>query len=236
MKYEGSSNREVDNNNDSDVLEQTTKGTSWSDHLKKARGLLRQRIFGEKTKGQVYRLDEQCPEPALKKLYERWDDYGVEIPLELGKMMEEYINNPDYRLGIHRSGLIDGKNYASDDILHSSITKGIQNLGDQSSGAIRKDPSVGKTAFICPNMLDAVITLKSPYKGSTGAVLVAIPSELIDEEGKVKPGMNERVYNHDQYGNSLLKPEFVLGFAQNLGKGTTIKYISKEELLKNYPN
>ena len=46
--------------------------------------------------------------------------------------------------------------------------------------------------------------------------------------------MIDEVYNHNENGYSILKPEFILGFAKNLGKGSVVEYKSREELLKGY--
>ena len=83
-------------------------------------------------------------------------------------------------------------------------------------------------------MFHAVMQIKGSYKGSTGAILVAIPSEYVDSTGEIKDGMIDRVYDHNDSGYSILKPEFILGFAKNLGVGSVVEYKSREELLDGY--
>ena len=167
----------------------------------------------------------------FRELYEEWDNCGVDMPRELGEYLELFVNDPNCWFGIHRSNAINGKNFENDAILKSIMKDGLMNHGDADSGSIRIDPAVDKTVVRCDDMLHAVINLKSAYKGSTGAVLVAIPSKYLDKEGNVKLGEGNHVYNHDKYGLSLIKPEFVLGFVQNLGEGSTLKFKSREELL-----
>lgn len=190
-----------------------------------------------------YLLSEQVgiPKNANKKarkwyeeVYKSWDESGIDLPYDVGKMVESYVNNPDYVFGVHHSYAINGANYKKDTILHSILEEGLINAGDASSGRIYKDPSVSKTVSMCPDMLIATIQLKGSYKGSTGGVLIAIPSRLVDEHGDIKPGMEKEVYNYNELGNSVLKPEFILGFAQNLGRGSKIEFTPRQELLENY--
>jgi hypothetical protein len=218
------------------------KKVSWMEHLKKARDLLRQKSTGEKVESKYYRLTGNAKvygktrkdRKFWENIYKNWDEIGVEIPMELGKMVEEYVNNPDYQFGVHHSYMVKGANYEQDSALNSILKEGLTNWGDASSGAFYKDPPVSKTVSFCPNMFHAVMQIKGSYKGSTGAVLVAIPSKYVDFNGKIKEGMVNEVYNHNENGYSTLKPEFILGFAKNLGKGSVVEYKSREELLKGY--
>lgn len=220
----------------------SAKKTSWLEHLKSARDLLRRKAVGEEEKSGYYRLIGRAKVYGQTKkdrkfwegIYKHWDEIGVEIPTELGEMVEKYVNNPDYQFGVHHSDAIDGANYEDDGVLHSILEQGLLNLGDASSGAFRKDPSVSKTVSFCPDMFHAVMQIKGSYKGSTGAVLVAIPSEYVDSAGEIKEGMVDKVYNHNDSGYSLLKPEFILGFAKNLGVGSVVEYKTREELLAGY--
>lgn len=215
---------------------------SWADHLKKARNLLKRKSVGEKTEGKYYHLTGHAEVLGRTRkdrkfwegIYKHWDEVGVEIPMELGKMVEKYVNDPDYQFGVHHSYAIRGANYEQDDVLNAILKGGLINLGDASSGAFRKDPPVSKTVSFCPDMFHAVMQIKGSYKGSTGAVLVAIPSKYVDATGAVKEGMIDEVYNHNESGYSTLKPEFILGFAKNLGVGSVVEYKSREELLDGY--
>lgn len=61
---------------------------------------------------------------------------------------------------------------------------------------------------------------------------MAIPSEYLDEDGDVLPGMEEKVYNTDKNGVSVIKPEYLMGFMQSLGEGTTMKFKTRDEILE----
>ena len=231
---------EIEQSSGFDDIVEEAKKESWADHLKKAL-FLRGKASGEKFESNFYHLSEsedykkmsKKERKAWESAYKSWDEYDVNIPMEVGRMVEDVVKDPNYCLGIHRSYAIDGENYENDEILHSILENGLINMGNASSGNIYRDPSLEKTLMICNNMLDAVIGLKSSYKGSTGAILVKIPTEYVDNTGYIKPGMEEKVYNHNEVGNSMIKPEFIMGFAQNLGKGSTLEYKTREEILKN---
>lgn len=169
-----------------------------------------------------------------KETYENWDKCGIDVPYELGKMVEGVVNNPDYVFGVHHSNAVDGANYQNDEVLESIMENGLINMGDASSGRIYKNPPVHKTVSMCPDMFQAVIQMKGSYKGSTGAVLVAIPSKYVKKSGEIIPGMEDEIYYTNKIGNSVLRPEFILGFVQNLGKGSTCKFESREDLLRGY--
>lgn len=197
---------------------------------------------------QVSPLDTPFGRPASKRKKDKkfasgwwqdvcksWDeDSGLNLPIELGKGLESIVNNPNYFLGIHRSDAINGQNFETDETLHSILEEGLMNLGDASSGAFYKDPPVSKTVSICPDMLHTIITLKSAYKHSTGSVILAIPSAYIKQDGEIKKGMTENVYNHNKAGYSYIKPEFILGFIQNDPKTKTMRYESRDNILKKY--
>ena len=148
--------------------------------------------------------------------------------------MEKYIKDPNYQFGVHRSDAIDGANYKTDAVLGKVMENGLEVLGDDSSGSIRNDEDPNKAVSFCNNILNAIIFTKSSYKGSTGAVLVAIPSKYVDKEGEILPGQIDNVYNFDDNGNAHIKPEYMLGFAPNLGEGTTVDFVSREEILNNH--
>ena len=190
---------------------------------------------------EVYLLSERMQYSEFAKdVYEFWDNIGVEMPAELGEMVERYITekdrhgNPKWCFGVHRSSKVNGRHYDTDVTLKHIMKDGLMNMGDDSSGYIYKDPPVSKTVTICSNMLNATLNMKSSYKDSTGAVLVAVPNEYLKEEGEVKKGMENNVYNHNKDGFSYLKPEYILGFVQNLGEGSRLEFKSREELLKGY--
>ncbi len=190
----------------------------------------------EKTESKYYLLSEHLDKrykKAWKDHIDFWDaDDKPKISRKLGELMEKYIEDPNYVLGVHRSDAIDGTNYKTDQVLKSILNEGIMNLGDASSGAFRIDPDPGKAISPCTNMLDAVILTKSSYKGSTGAILVAIPREYMNNSGDLIIGKENDIYDHNESGYSYIKPEFILGFAPNPGgKDAVIDFVPKEEIL-----
>ena len=196
-------------------------------------------FFGKQEKenipGDYYLLSEHLDKvhkKAWKDLIAHWDaDDKPKLSAELGELMEHYIDSPNYRFGVHRSSNINGERPETDAVLNNIMQEGLVVLGDASSGSIRNNADPEKTVSFCKNILDAVIFTKSSRQGSTGAVLVAIPSEFVNEEGEIVPGKAENVYDYDKIGNAHIKPEYILGFAPNLGKGSTVGFISRQELL-----
>ena len=161
---------------------------------------------------------------------------GVDMPRELGDSIEAFVNNPEYWIGVHRSWMVDGSKFEHDTSLQNIMKEGLINFGDSSSGSIRKDPKLNKTLDHCDNMMHTTIYLKNSYKGSTGAILVAIPRKYLEKgydwaDCKIKPGAEDYIYNHNSTGNSVIKPEYIMGFVQNLGKGSTLQFKTRNEIL-----
>ncbi len=208
---------------------------TWVEHVKRAKELIQQKITGEKTPSENYLLSEHLDpteKKAWKNLIKDWDkDINVNVSSELGNLMEKYIKDPNYQFGIHRSSDIDGAKYQTDATLHSIMKNGLVVLGDSMSGSIRNNADPSKTVSFCNNIMDAIIFTKSSRNGSTGAILVAIPSEFVNKDGELLPGKAEEVYNYDEIGNAHIKPEYMLGFAPNLGKGSTVNFVSREKIL-----
>ena len=205
------------------------------------------KLFGreKQPKPDSYRLmDHVSPSErkSLKEICKFWDNCGIELPRDLGEAIENDLLNkknengePAYWFGVHRSDAIDGEEFENDETLQSIMTIGLKNFGDASSGSIYRDPPVSKTVRPCTSMMHTVINLKGTYKGSTGGVLVAVPREYVDEDGNPNKGCEDKVYNHD--GNvSIIKPEFLVGFVQNLGKGHTLQFKSRAEILNAAAN
>ena len=198
---------------------------------------------GEKALSDEYLLCEHMPDAktskAMRKLYERWDKYGVKMPRAMGESLESFVNDPNIWFGIHRSYNIDGAEFENDKTLQDIMKNGLKNNGDASDATFYKDPDVGKAVTRCRNMLNTIIQTKSPYKGSTGAVLVAIPMKYMkddqernpNDEGTIKPGCESLIYDYDVNGKSVIKPEFLMGFIQNLGKGHTMEFKTRDEII-----
>ncbi len=190
---------------------------------------------GEKTTSDCYLLSEHLSKHenrALKDLVSYWDNIDISIDNKLGNLIEQYVKDPNYQFGVHRSNEINGNKPKTDGILHDIMQNGLVVLGDSRSGSIRNNADPSKTVSFCDSLLNAVILTKSGRQGSNGAVLVAIPSEFVNKEGELLPGKAEEVYNYDEVGNAYIKPEFILGFAPGGGqRGAHIEFISKQEIL-----
>ncbi len=189
----------------------------------------------EKQSSEYYLLRDHATarqREALKDVYDDWDDDEIpKMPRELGEMLESYVDNPDIWFGVHRSSMINGRKFENDPILQQSMREGLVNLGDASSSIVYQDPPVSKAVTYCKDMLQTVILVKSNYKNSTGAILAAVPQKYLDKDGRPKPGCEDIIYNHNSVGSSFLKPEFLVGFVQNLGMGTTLKFKTRDEIL-----
>ena len=169
-------------------------------------------------------------EELLYDLFKEWDNYGS-IPLELGKKIEILLNDQSICLGIHHiSGMvnIDNSNPVQDKVLNSIFSKGlINNGGDVSLGVVEKnniDPC--KTISPITNILNAIILIKSTYKGSNGGVLVALPSNLVDKNLYLKENSNNKIYdNYDDI--NYIKPNFLIGYISQINGNCT--FYSKNE-------
>lgn len=168
----------------------------------------------------------------FEELYESWDETGATIPYKLGVSLKAFVDDKSYWFGVHRSWSINGEDFEDDPTLQAIMKEGLHNAGDASSGAIYQNPSVAKTVSKCNNMLHVAMFLKGSYKHSNGAVLVAIPSEYLDDDGNVKEGMYDKVYYTSKHGISVIRPEHLMGFVQSLGEGTTMEFKTRQEILE----
>ena len=205
--------------------------TNESQGLEKNPSLLRRfanRVFNISN---TYLLSTHYRSEALKEVCEDWDDCGVEMPYELGKKLEKLTKDPKTWFGIHRSSMINGKSFENDLVLQKIMQEGLINAGDDSSGLNYRNPPITKTASECRDMIHTVITIKSSYKGSPGSVLVAIPMKYMDKEGKVKQQYIDEVYDNSG-PSSRIRPEYLVGFVQNLGVGHTLQFKSRQEIIE----
>ena len=221
--------------------------------LNKAEVKEQKRRFGEKLlalfrknetepQNQYYLLSENAPvygntKEQKKEWLRRYEgiDKAGNVPMELGRMLESVVNDPDSWFGVHKSySVIDDENYGQDYYLHKIMTEGLINMGDSSSGSIRENPSLDKTVSPCEDMFKTMFHIKSRYKGATGSFLVRIPKEYVGVENFVKEGMEDKVYDTNETGNSVIRPEYIMGYVHYEGPGSTLEYKSREELLANY--
>lgn len=221
------------NENNAEKLSETQEGfqaltkLSWKDHLKQ--------LFSkekEKSEPEYYNLADNINK-SLRDIAKGWDKREPKIPYEIGKMVEGVVNDSGYHFAIHRSDAIDGRDFENDGTLKSILENGLRNFGDASSGAFRANPEVAKTTTICENMLNAIIMMKSNYKGSTGALFLKFPDEYVDGDGCIRPGMEDKVYDRDpKYGCAVIKKEFIMGFMSST-PGQECTYKTREQILQS---
>lgn len=192
----------------------------------------------EKEKGDRWLLSEYYSSEIKKSkfwknLCKQHDNCGVDMPREMGEVLEKYAEDPNMWFGIHRTSAISDEQFENDAILQDIMNGGLENAGDANSCVITKNPPISKTVTECPNVMDAVILSKHPRNGSTGAVYVAIPQEYLDKNDGVKEEYIDKVYdNSNKTRSSRIRPEFLVGFAKYSGPGHALQYKSREEILK----
>lgn len=150
----------------------------------------------------------------LFNLYKEWDDYG-NISLELGTYIETLVNDDTISLGIHRTNIIN--NSSNEDLVNNTLlcdifNNGLKSDGDLANDAISKGvihPS--KTISFFSSMLDAIIHIKTSYKGSDGGILVLFPSNLVLKDGTLVADKVKDVY--DVINNiCYIKAEYLAGY------------------------
>lgn len=159
------------------------------------------------------------------------------IPRRLANMLIKIIHHPNYTLAIHKSYRIHGENYENDPILYEIMRDGLWNDGDlmSISGSPRSNPALGRAVRFIYSPIEMKSHLTDRYKGSTGGVILVFPNKFINpyDVDADKEGMENEIYNHDESGRSIIKPEFIIGFVSNLGAGSVCKFVSREEILNH---
>lgn len=160
------------------------------------------------------------------------DRYGA-MSIELGNMLEELIDDPTIRVGIHRTYLYDVHNVVNNVMLQSILSEGLKNMGDLMSSGVENRGTIDpfKTVSICNNIFDAVAMIKTSYKRPTNcSVLIAFPAEYVNEDGELT-GPEESIYTRDDSGTLHIKPEFQLGVITQ--EDGICNYFPKEEILSH---
>ena len=157
------------------------------------------------------------------------------IPQRLADALMEVVRDSDYTLAIHYSSRVHGELCENDPNLYKIMRDGLTNYGDAMTigGNIVKNPSLDRAVSFIYSALEIKQRLTSRYKGSTGGVILIFPNNLINPlDGSIKEGMEDIIYSHDEEGWSTIKPEYIIGFVQNLGAGSICKFVSRDEILK----
>ena len=113
---------------------------------------------------------------------------------------------------------------------------GLYMTGSSFEGTFSKEALDSPSKNISPiqNILHAVIYLKSAYKDSNTAIIIAVPKTLVDKDYHIITDEVGQLFNvvHD---NVTLKPEFLVG-AVLQNNGVCTEFISREQFLKEYEN
>ena len=144
--------------------------------------------------------------PQIRELAQGYDEIGY-MSEEVGRQLDRLYDNPDYIIGIHRTGFTR----INDKILNDIFYKGLYNNGDiMSSGSDGQRFNIDKTVSLFNNFLTMVPCLKTSegYKMSQGCIIVKIPKAYV---GKGNGEAHPIYYKENDYQVRLL-PEFIYGY------------------------
>lgn len=189
-------------------------------------------------KGSPYMLEmiQKYPNPELLqefflKRFDQLDSCNPPIPLELGEFVYNLTQREDIVLGMHRSDSIKGDDPLEDPVLQAIMKEGLMNNGTAMQGLVTERVEPSQTISKTNDMITAFIVLKHSFRGSTGAVLVGLPSHLVNSQLEVVNQEDDKMYDVDIYGIKHIKPEFNIGYIST-HKGA-VKYYSRPEILSH---
>ena len=161
------------------------------------------------------------------------DNCEPKIPLELGNQLMSLCDNSNTFLGIHRSYAIQNDDPYEDPILKDIMQNGFINNGAAMQGIVNNNPPYpSQTLTPASDLMRLCGLLKHSYRGSRGALLVALPRDVVDLELDFRRGVDHSsLYHKDGYIYTF-KPEYIVGYFQ--ATDGVLKYYSKEELEKHY--
>ena len=144
-------------------------------------------------------------------------------------------NNSDTYLGVHRSYAIQSENPYEDPILKDIIQNGFINNGAAMQGFVNISPPYPSQALTpASDLMRLCGLLKESFRGSKGALLVALPRDLVDLDLDFKKGVDHSTLYHKDGYIYTFKPEYIIGYIQ--AKDGVCKFYSKEDLEKHYAN
>ena len=163
----------------------------------------------------------------------RIDQREPRIPLELGNYLYNLTRDPNIYLGIHRSYAIQGKNPLEDDILHSIVTEGLINNGAAMQGVVNNSPPA-PSATLSPasDIMRLCGFLKSSYRGSSGALLLALPKDVVDRELEFSRDADRSSFYKKEGMIYTFPPEYIVGFLKE--DNGSCRLYSREELIRDY--
>ena len=160
-------------------------------------------------------------------LCESWDNTKHQIPLEIGIYIEELLRDPNVQLGIHRSSVITG---LDDKNLAKIMIDGLENNAQLSQGVVHDIPDLTKTVSIVNNMFHTLPMLKSGYKESNGSILFAFPKNILDNDGNIIEGFEDKIYENKN-GTYHIKPEYIIGYL--VAEYDIYNLYTKEDIINN---
>jgi hypothetical protein len=183
-------------------------------------------------------LDDNTPyiffESLLLRNFRIIDESNRIIPLELGQFLEGLTYDDEYIIGIHKSNSIISNNVFEDPILYQIMTQGLINNEAAMQGIITHGVlEPGRTVFNANDPIAMTRNLLSTYRDSNGSVILKLPKKYVNGQLDILNKENaSQIYDYDENGISYIKPEFIIGYVQNVGN--TFKYYSKEEIIENH--
>ena len=138
------------------------------------------------------------------------NDSVTQVDLEVGKRIEELINDENNMMFIHRSKLSLDENNTSKD-LESIMRDGLINYGHiNAKGGVAYSldaPGIGTT--LTPMIgLSGYINLLSNWHNYDSVIVFSIPRELLDKDNDFID--NNLAYNNVD-GKYYIKPEYIVG-------------------------
>ena len=147
-------------------------------------------------------------------LAKKYDELGY-MPMEVGKEIEQLFINPNYMIGIHRTGYSNVDEEYIKDVFNRGL---INNMDSLQTGKELDDTylDIYKTVSFIDGFItmNAELKLSHNYKASSGCFIIKIPASYIGMSGgEVKP-----IYFRDKEGIKLLS-EYIYGYIPCNDKG-----------------
>lgn len=158
-------------------------------------------------------------------------DKRAKIPHEVGKLIDSYVESPDFVVAIHREKIFSGdeKNEESKYGYLIDILKNGQFNNGHFEGVNENAPSPSLSVTPLKQLGDYV-NLFSNYKNNNCTIVYAFPSTLVSEDCQLlNENAIEEVYNIDS-NKYRFKPEFIIGILVKQNNGPDIFY-TRDELL-----
>ena len=152
-------------------------------------------------------------------------DDKYHIPYEDGIKLEEFISDPNYNYGVHRTYMDLGSETFND-----LLNQGIVSTGHANQGAISNSAPSLTLNYTPLDGLSGYINLLSSYKGNNMAIICAFPNTLVDEDLEfIRSTSSDDLYEH--VGDSYIVPSSNIKGVLLFEDDNRYKLKSKEELL-----